>query len=90
MCMKSIFKFLYFNKNERIALIVFLCLFVFIKLASHFLFSSFTPVNYEFVESSTNWIDTISEKDSIKSFQTYPTKKKGENLYQLKLLLPFL
>jgi len=77
--MKSIFKFLYFNKNERIALFVFLFLLVSINLAYHFFSSSFTPVNYEFVESSTNWIDTISEKQTNESYKTYPTKKRRKS-----------
>ena len=87
--MKSIFKFLYFNKNERIALFVFLCLLVSGNLAYHFLSSSFTPLNYEFVESSTNWIDTISEKQPTKSYKTYPTKKRSKPISN-KIVTPVL
>lgn len=87
--MKSIFKFLYFNKNERIALFVFLCLLVSGNLAYHFLSSSFTPMNYEFVESSTNWIDTISEKQPTKSYKTYPTKKRSKPISN-KIVTPVL
>lgn len=87
--MKSIFKFLYFNKNERIALFVFLCLLVSVNLAYHFLSSSFTPMNYEFVESSTNWIDTISEKQPTKSYKTYPTKKRSKPILN-KIVTPVL
>ena len=46
-------------------------------------------MNYEFVESSTNWIDTISEKQPTKSYKTYPTKKRSKPISN-KIVTPFL
>ncbi len=75
--MKSIYKFLYFNKNERIALFVFLVVLIFTSVFYQFLKPQVFKSNYEFSDLSTNWIDTSSSSQIAYSInKLYPNPQQ--------------
>ena len=92
MKMKSIFKYLYFNKKERFALFLFLLCMLIISSLHHALKPSFKQVYYEFENPSFNWLDTSKQtnnSDLIKKEHAKKTKpyhpKKLKILKQLSI-----
>jgi len=87
--MKSIFKYLYFNKNERLALFVFLFFLLLVNIGYQLLKPSRSTVNYELSDRSINWIDT-----STPNLETSFHKKKPPKIYSksisTKIVTPVL
>jgi len=65
--MKSIIKYFYFNKRERLALLVFLFLLLFIKLSFHFFKKEAEYVHYEHPEFQADWIaiDSVEQQAKV-------------------------
>ena len=72
--MKSIFKYFYFNKNERIALFVFLVVLVLLNVCYQFLKPPSVIVSYEFSDVTMNWMDTCSLKKESAVYKLKPIK----------------
>ena len=72
--MKSIFKYFYFNKNERIALFVFLVVLVLLNICYQLLKPPSEIVSYEFSDVAINWNDTSRLKNEITVYELKPTK----------------
>ena len=72
--MKSIFKYFYFNKNERIALFVFLVVLVLLNVCYQFLKPPSAIVSYEFSDVTMNWMDTCSLKKESAVYKLKPIK----------------
>ena len=79
--MKSIINFFYFNKNERIALFVFLVVLVLVNSIHHIIKEKFQSVNYEFIDSPIDWVDSssVSVKSNIPKVQVQ--KKRNNKVY---------
>ena len=86
--MKSIFKFLYFNKNERIALFVFLVVLLLINVGYQLLKPSILAVNYESSDRAINWIDTSARKRET-SFHKKKLPKIYSKAIPIKSIVPF-
>jgi len=72
--MKSIYKFLYFNKNERIALFVFLLVLIFISVVYQLVKPQVLTTHYEFSKQTMTWVDTGKSKLVSSSIKKAPTQ----------------
>jgi len=65
--MRSIIKYFYFNKRERVALLVFLFLLLFINLSFHFLKKEAEYVHYDHPEFQVDWvaIDSVEQEPKV-------------------------
>ena len=65
--MRSIIKYFYFNKRERVALLVFLLLLLFINLSFHFFKKEAEYLHYDHPEFQADWIviDSLEQQPKI-------------------------
>jgi competence protein ComEA len=87
--MNSIFKFLYFNKNERIALFVFLCILVSFTVGFRLFNKPDVKLNYEFENYPSNWVDTISDEQNTVVTKVYKTENR-EKYIPTKVVFPLI
>ena len=78
--MRSIFKYLYFNKNERFALFVFLFILLLLTVGYQLLKPSVLLVNYEFPDRTVNWIDTSTSKPEMSFHKKQSTKTYSKSV----------
>jgi hypothetical protein len=87
--MKSIFKYLYFNKNERLALLVFLVVLLLVNVGYQLLKTSRSTVNYELSDRTINWIDTSTPKLESAFHKKKPQKSNSKSISN-KIVTPVL
>jgi DNA uptake protein ComE-like DNA-binding protein len=87
--MKSIFKYLYFNKNERLALLVFLVVLLLVNVGYQLLKTSKPTVNYKLSDRSINWIHTNTPKVESDFHKKKPQKSNSKSISN-KIVTPVL